>query len=71
MRPWKLRTRWVDELDNFQVSPAFSSLLYALEGASVPPALPPPPMLLALSPLVEFSQWEAELGDQRMGRGRG
>lgn len=37
MRPWKLMTHWVDELDNFQVSPAFSSVLCALEGASVAP----------------------------------
>lgn len=41
----------MDELDNFQVSPAFSSLLYALEGASVPPPAPPLPNAASPQPI--------------------
>lgn len=47
MGPWELMTHWAGELDDFQISPAFSSLLCALEDASVASC--------------GFSQWEAPL----------
>ena len=49
-------------LVNFQIAPASSFLLCGCCRL---------PVLLALGLLVGFSQWEAPLGDERVGGGRG